>query len=415
MKPKSRTLANNGPAKPPAAPGKAAPASSPPEARAGTPPDPHVPSSYPRRILLAVTGLSPQVVTETLYALAADPNRAQDFVPTEIHLITTREGVERARLALLSEDPGWFRRLCRDYELGTIRFDTSCLHALTDGDGKPADDIRTLADNERAADFITEKVRDLTADADSALHVSIAGGRKTMGYYLGYALSLFGREQDRLSHVLVSEPFESSWDFFYPTPYPRVITTRDNKLVDTRDAEVTLAEIPFVRLRDELPERLMTGQARFTEAVEKANRAMHRPGLSIRLSPPGVLAEGEPVSLSPTELTLLLWLARRAVSGEPEVQWSSQEAVDEFLHCAEQVVGPHSGDYERMENALKWRKDSPKDIGEYFEPHKTRIKDAFKHALGKARAVRYEIKRTGPRGRSRYFLPLEAEQIEIRD
>jgi CRISPR-associated protein (TIGR02584 family) len=28
------------------------------------------------------------------------------------------------------------------------------------------------------------------------------GERKTMGFYVGYALSLFGRAQDRLSHVI---------------------------------------------------------------------------------------------------------------------------------------------------------------------------------------------------------------------
>ena len=46
-------------------------------------------------------------------------------------------------------------------------------------------------------------------------------------------MTLFGRPQDRLSHVLVPEPFESSWGFFYPTPYSRIISIRDNKLIDT--------------------------------------------------------------------------------------------------------------------------------------------------------------------------------------
>ncbi len=55
------------------------------------------PASFPRRILLAVSGLSPQIVTETIYALAAKPER--NFVPTEVHLITTREGAQRAALS----------------------------------------------------------------------------------------------------------------------------------------------------------------------------------------------------------------------------------------------------------------------------------------------------------------------------
>ncbi len=163
------------------------------------------PDQYPRRILLCVTGLSPQIITETLYALAVD--RQPAFVPTEIHLITTADGAERARLTLLSPSPGWFHRLCNDYQLSGIRFDDRSFHILQAADGQPLEDIRTLTDNEAAADTITAVVRLLTADPAACVHASIAGGRKTMGFYLGYAMSLFGRAQDRLSHVLVSTPF----------------------------------------------------------------------------------------------------------------------------------------------------------------------------------------------------------------
>lgn len=52
------------------------------------------PAEFSRRILLAVTGLSPQVVTETLYALAVAQGRP--FVPTEVHLVTTAKGAEHA-------------------------------------------------------------------------------------------------------------------------------------------------------------------------------------------------------------------------------------------------------------------------------------------------------------------------------
>ena len=70
---------------------------------------------YPRRVLLAVTGLSPQIVTETLYALAVESRPT--WIPTEIRIITTRRGEENARLTLLSDHPGWFHRLCEDYRL----------------------------------------------------------------------------------------------------------------------------------------------------------------------------------------------------------------------------------------------------------------------------------------------------------
>ena len=118
-------------------------------------------------------------------------------------MITTRQGAQKAQSTLLIDDPGWFRRLCADYRLPGIAFSAENIHIIAGPDGKPLDDILDERDNAAVADFITEEVRALTADPNASLHVSIAGGRKTMGFYVGYALSLFGREQDRLSHVLV--------------------------------------------------------------------------------------------------------------------------------------------------------------------------------------------------------------------
>lgn len=373
---------------------------------------PDQPQAYPRRILLAVTGLSPQVVTETLHALIRGEPA---FVPTEIRLITTREGAERARLALLSEEPGWFRRFCQDFDLPAIAFDEARIQVLTDDQGGILDDIRTPRDNQRAADFITETVRQLTSDPNAALHVSIAGGRKTMGYYLGYALSLYGRPQDRLSHVLVSEPFESSWDFFYPTPYERVIQTRDQKLANAADARVTLAEIPFVRLRHGLPERLLEGHASFTEAVNVANRGLGQPRLTLHLAETAVWADTERVVLGPTEFAVLFWLATRALADTPDVNWTLPEAAEDFIQHARRVIKPASGEFDRLTEALAWRKDDPKALGEYFEPQKSRINRAISNALGENAAQRYQIRRTGPRGASRYYLPLPADQIDIRD
>jgi CRISPR-associated protein (TIGR02584 family) len=61
-------------------------------------------AEFPRRVPLAVSGLSPQVLTETIYALAV--KRKPLFLPTEIHLVTTQERARRARLTLLSRSPG---------------------------------------------------------------------------------------------------------------------------------------------------------------------------------------------------------------------------------------------------------------------------------------------------------------------
>jgi len=280
-------------------------------------------TAYPR-ILLAVTGLSPQVITETVYALA----REGGPLPTAVHALTTQEGAERLRLTLLGSKPGWFGRLCREYQLRGIEFRESHIHVLRDARGRAVADIRTPRENTLLADQITDLVRRFTADPASALHVSIAGGRKTMGFYAGYALSLFGRPQDRLSHVLVPPKFESNPDFFYPSPAPRTIYDRDRRPLDAATAAVTLADIPFVRMRDMLGRELLRGGASFSGTVESLNRA--RPAASLVIMPERrrLRAGGCEFTLPHREMAFYLWLARRRLAGRPGVSLPDKDKHD---------------------------------------------------------------------------------------
>lgn len=62
---------------------------------------------------------------------------------------------------------------------------------IGDKEGNELPDIITREDNENAADYITSLICQFTGDDNSSLHVSLAGGRKTMSYFTGYALSLW--------------------------------------------------------------------------------------------------------------------------------------------------------------------------------------------------------------------------------
>ncbi|MCC2868116.1 MAG: CRISPR-associated ring nuclease Csm6, partial [Candidatus Accumulibacter phosphatis] len=340
------------------------------------------PHEYPRRILIAVTGLSPQIVTETLYALAVAPT-ASPFIPTEIHLISTRSGAEKARLALLSEEPGWFHRLSHDYALPPIHFSADTIHVLEDVNGKPLEDIRSPEDNRRAADGITGIIREFTADPDCALHVSIAGGRKTMGFFLGYALSLYGRPQDKLSHVLVSEPFEASLSFYYPTPASHVLEMPGGRLVDSAQAQITLAELPFVSLRHGLPEALLTGRASYNETVEAARHALAPAELQIDLEARRVRAAGKIFALPPAELALLSVFARRALRGEAPLPAPAKELADadwkkRYLVELRWIAGPMK-DLDETERALRKGMD-----GGYFSAHLSKLKKILRRELGPA-------------------------------
>lgn len=119
------------------------------------------PSQYPRRILLAVAAKSPQIVTETIYALAAENPR---WLPTALHVITTGRGAQTIQADLSPEGKNWLAQLCADYQLPEITLPSSHIHIVTDANHQVLEDVRNSSDNLVAADFITQFVREFTAD-----------------------------------------------------------------------------------------------------------------------------------------------------------------------------------------------------------------------------------------------------------
>lgn len=363
------------------------------------------PTHFPRRILLAVTGLSPQILTETLYALAAA--KEPGFVPTEIHLLTTSTGKDLARTALLHPDGGHFHALLTDYpQIGSPAFDETHIHVIHAADGTPLPDIRSPEENAAAADAITALVAELTCDDTAVLHVSIAGGRKTMGFYLGYAFSLYARPQDRLSHVLVSPPFENHPDFFFPPATPRRLTTRDNKHIDTADAVVTLAEIPVVRLRHGLPEGLRHGRAGFNETVDALQESFAPPRLIINLTTRRATCGGRDVQLPPAQLAWLAWWASNTINGQPMQHWRDADA-QLYLDIYERVVGQDAEALEKTHKRLHDGMDK-----DFFRENNSKLEKALDKQLGPA-AIPYLLASSGKRPHTQRGLALSPEAITL--
>ena len=365
------------------------------------------PHDFPRRILLAVTGLTPQVTTESLYALCVEQH--PPFIPTEIHLVTTAEGADRARLSLLDPATGKFHAFCRDYSLvGRIAFPEENIHVITDAEGQPLSDIRTPADNTLAADCLLGYVRRFCSDDMAAVHVSIAGGRKTMGFFIGYALSFFGRVQDRLSHVLVSAPFESLTEFFYPPRAPQVLHTREGKPVHTGDARIMLAEIPFVRLRDGLPKDALLHSAPFASLVAAAQTGVSGSSLRFDLQQRAAWCGAIPVRLPPALLAWYGWLALLRATGRGEdgfVRFSDVEP-DEFLTIYARIVGPYHASLEAARRSLRAGFDAP-----FFEQKTSKFNRILQQALSLA-AEPYLIRVAGKRPLTRYGLGLPGACIQ---
>ena len=369
--------------------------------------------SPPPRILLAVTGLSPQVVTETLYALgvrAAQGGQGGEnaFIPTEIHLITTTQGAKIARTALLHPDGGQFHALLRDYpQLGQPVFDEQHIHPIHDAAGQPLADIRTPQENAAAADSITALVAQLTGDPQAQLHVSIAGGRKTMGFYLGYAFSLFARPQDELSHVLVSSPFESHPEFFYPPATPRRLATRDGQHIDTGEARVTLARIPVVRLRHGQPQALLGGRASYGDTVAAIQQSLAPPRLHIDLPARRVQCGTTAITLPPAQLAWLAWWAQQALQQRGPQNWRSAQAPA-FLELYRRVVGIDAVAYENAQKRLHGGMEK-----EFFEQNNAKLERILKAQLGLA-AAPYLLATSGRRPHTARSLGLDAQALTLR-
>ncbi len=363
-----------------------------------------------QRHLICITGMSPQVVTETIYALAHEDEAP---IATTVTIITTAEGAKQAHLKLLSGQHPYFNLLKQEYGLAHFHLDASNIHIVKNEQGEELSDIRTKEDNQHVADAIVEVVRKATENDDSEVHVSIAGGRKTMGFYAGYALSMFGREQDRLSHVLVSEHYENHPDFFYPTKKTQVITTRDNKALDTSKAEITLAHIPFVRMRGELPKDALINKIGYSQAVDFINAP---PKITLNLKDNSLAFSGIKVELNASLTVFYIWFIQQKLLNDGELITGPSEYTGElelaygktYLALFDRYIGNNDMP-ERSYDVLK----NEGLLSKPFAVNISKIKKSLEESLGKAAAKTYLINNVGSRGKSSYQLSIDPEAIDV--
>ena len=373
-----------------------------------------------REILVAVAGLTPQVITETLYYLTQ--KRDPPVVIAEIHVLTTEPGRRRIRTDLLTPDSGHFYAFCQEYALDptTITFDAERIHVLTDAAGVPLDDIRTAADSAAVADQILALIRRLTDDPTTRLHCSLAGGRKTLSALLGFALQLYGRPQDTLLHVLVDEAFENHANFFYPSRQPRLIQTRDGRQLDARTARVDVAEIPYVRLRDKLSTSLSQLTSGFAPTIERVQHTLDTlPGLPPLIIEPAsrkVCIGITQIALEPVEIVLYTQLALANVQqvGREDGFLSLKELNgkrDEMLRRYERLYGAYSGHVDNLRQA--WEKAIPRaGILSRFSKINRKIRQAVPDSVDVALYVVTSARRYGA---TRYGLRLSPERIELQE
>lgn len=369
-----------------------------------------------KNVLFLVTGKTTQVITETVWALACDPNNQEQWVPDEVHVLSTQDGLDQIRLRLFQNNI--FSQFKDEYpQLKHILFDETCLTVFRNDEGEPLVDLKTPEENEYAANMICQKIRTFTGDDDITLHVSIAGGRKTMGFYAGYALSLYGRAQDRMSHVLVEDKFEKASNFFYPSVNENDFAEDYAKqfIGRTKDAKIWLANIPFVRMKDAIKDKHQLKQDSFTQVVQKINESFNDVKLIIDLPNRTVQVNDKFIinDLPPREFAMLSWFAVRKKENKegiiaPKDNMTSSKISQQEL----KKISALTADYLQYYAELKNDPDISVDK-KFFEGVKSLLKSSLETAFGLELAAKIAIVQEN-RGKP-FYLNLNPDCIEIID
>jgi CRISPR-associated protein (TIGR02584 family) len=329
-------------------------------------------ASSPEVILLVVTGMSPAILTETIWALAQEEPKV---LPDRIVVVTTGAGKEQIIQELFTTKP-WFSSQsgwdCLLQALETAGHDTASrlrfdpysddVRLITRWEArsrrrKILSDIRSRADNEAVADFILDVARSIVENPDTQLIASVAGGRKTMGTLLYACMTLIGRETDRITHVLVDEPFDDPKlepKFYFPGQPAAELTTFQRQRVCAVDAQIVLADLPFVPLRNLFRKELGQMPGAFMTLVDRcSNEVRRRTAANVELvihrSKTVIEVSGISINLSAREHILVLFLTFRLHQGHPPFR-SYKDGVDSLNEYREQLKS--SAPAERMSD---WR------------------------------------------------------------
>jgi len=373
-----------------------------------------------REILVVVAGLTPQVITETLYYLTQV--RDPPVGIAEIYILTTQPGRERILTDLLTPDRGRFYTFCTEYDVDPtgIAFDGDHIHVLTDAASVPLEDIRTAADSAAVADQILAFIRRLADDPTTRLHCSLAGGRKTLSVLLGFALQLYGRAQDTLLHVLIREDLEGHPEFFYPPNRSHLVKTRNGQMVEAHRVQVEVAEIPYVRLREKLATDMSHMISGFAPTIDRLQRTLDTlPDLPPLVIEPAARKVGIgtiEIPLEPMEIVLYtqLALAKMQREGRGDGFLSVRELNgkrDAMLRRYEQLYGPYSGHVENLRQA--WEKRiPPARLRSRFSKISRKIRQAVPRNID---VESYVVTSDRRYGATCYGLRLPPERIDVRE
>lgn len=352
--------------------------------------EPDDPRSFARRTLLVSVGLSPQVATCATHALAE-----AGVAPTRLILLTTSAGAAACRTLLLG-DGGAFARYATEWSRpwAAALARTARLEVVETDSGDLDERRGATSFAERAAALVRQQAE----EDDGALHVSVAGGRKTAGAALAIAMCLWGRPQDRLSHLITDPAVEGHPAFFFPARTSTALLGRAGEVVDAAAARVRLVEIAFPRLRN-----LVGGApATLESAVAAAQATLVRTRLVVDGPARVIRWDGATLGWPPAPSAFLAWLAADLLAGGEGLPRAGARRALWLAAYALFAPAPAL-------RAAARRTPDPLDP-EWMEEKASRVAKLGR-SCGVAPRGASLVSRIGPRAASRYRLALDPQEV----
>jgi hypothetical protein len=261
----------------------------------------------------------------------------------------------------------------------------------------------------------------------------VAGGRKTMSIYLTAAMQIYGRAQDTLSHVLVSEPFEMNQDFFYIPPSPRFLKRREGGEISTAEARIYLADIPFVRLRGSRDEwsEVKEQPRSYSEIVESAQLDLDflesDYEAEIDMESYRVTVKDRTVMLAPREMFFYTMFASfRLENRNGDGVVSLNELTKKDFDRTYRAITRARDNEDEIENCIfdpnfAFLKNTLDQIADKDETERNRFKKSFRETISRIGSSfdearlpeRYKLALNKEKGQACYWLPLKPGLIKF--
>jgi CRISPR-associated protein Csx14 len=376
--------------------------------------------------LLALLGLHPKVLTETLYGLCVK----RSLAVTKVIGIASAVAKQKIVSELLHPVTGEFYKLCREYpeRFDGVQFTAESVRvARLEGEEIP--DIANSRQSQAYLDLIIATVMEMTADKEICLHTVVAGGRRTLSVYLAMVMQLLARPQDRMYHLFV-EPWEAevNSDFYFPTRQSNPMTTYDGSAFDAKDVRVDLVEIPFLRLRPRVPAELLTSpdyQNIVAWVQREVDVAPQLLPLSIDVTQHYILIGAIAIPFEPVELAIYWYFAENSakraerVAREDYSRYFEKPKADG--HFSRQASTRMKRIYEILVQRDEMRGRFLKALNkegrialEHLRPHFSNIKRKICEKFPEEDFNRwYVVSAIGPRGDTCYGIRLDREFIRL--